>query len=165
MNKNYHDKYFEHHHWLLKIWQTLIMLLSWLVLFIPIFITTATYLAYRTNGRHGHFFWHYQEGFQELNFLMIFLLFALGMISVFCLTMGYIQTQRMSGLTTKWPMFNISQSNLEQKRAERFMTKRFGPRQQRINTRYRVIKPDQNLSKNQLRDIINGKLEEKQDGF
>lgn len=117
MNNNYHDKYFERHHWLLKIWQTLIMLLGWVVLFIPIFITSATYLAYRTNGRHGHFFWHYKEGFQELNFLMVFLLFALGMISVFCLTMGYVQTQRMKGLTTKWPMFDITKSNLQQKRA------------------------------------------------
>lgn len=41
------------------------------------------------------------------------------------------------------------------------MTNRFGTRQQRINTHYRVISPEQNLTKNQLRDITNGKAEEK----
>ena len=80
MKNNYHDMYFEHHHWLLKIRQTLIMLLSWCILLIPIIITISTYLAYRTNGHQGHFFWYYAEGFRELNFLVIILLFALGII-------------------------------------------------------------------------------------
>ncbi|WP_461644313.1 hypothetical protein [Limosilactobacillus reuteri] len=70
MKNNYHDMYFEHHHWLLKIRQTLIMFLSWCILLIPIIITTSTYVAYRTNGHRGHFFWDYAEGFRELNFLV-----------------------------------------------------------------------------------------------
>ena len=75
--------YFEHGHWGIKVRQTLVALICWLTLFTPIVITSATYLAYLTHGRHGHFFWHYTEGFQELNFLVIFLTFALGMIAVF----------------------------------------------------------------------------------
>lgn len=154
--RNYRDKYFERGHWKLKIWQTLIMLLSWLVLIIPIAITTATYLAYLTHGRHGHYFWYYAEGFQELNFLIIFLTFALGMVAVFCLTMSYIQTQRAHGLVDKWPMFDINKNRWERAAAEKFMKKRFGKREQREQLQRFTVKPEQNLSKNQLRDVING---------
>lgn len=155
-NKSYRDKYFERGHWKLKIWQSLIMLLSWLVLITPIAITSATYLAYRSHGRHGHYFWHYAEGFQELNFLVVFLTFALGMIAVFCLTMGYIQTQRAHGLVNKWPMFDIKKNRWERAAAEKFMEKRFGYRQSREQRRYFTVKPEQNLGKNQLHDVING---------
>lgn len=165
MKNNYHDMYFEHHHWLLKIRQTLIMLLSWCILLIPIITTISTYLAYRTNGHQGHFFWYYAEGFRELNFLVIILLFALGMIGIFCITMGYIQAQRTRGLTTKWPMFDINKSHLQRQRAEAFMTKQFGDPEMRTNTRNFVVKPEQNLTKNQLRDIVNNHIGDDKDGF
>lgn len=141
------------------------MLLSWCSLLIPIIITISTYLAYWTHGHYGHFFWHYAEGFRELNFLIIILLFALGMIGVFCITMGYVQTQRTHGLTTKWPMFDINKSNLQRQRAESFMTKQFGDLKVRTNTRNFVVKPEQNLTKNQLRDIINNPIGDDEDGF
>ena len=165
MKNNYHDMYFEHHHWLLKIRQTLLMLLSWCIFLIPIIITTSTYVAYQTNGHHGYCFWYYAEGFRELNFLVIILLFALGMIGVFCITMGYIQAQRTRGLTTKWPMFDINKSHLQRQRAESFMTKQFGDPEMRTNTRNFVVKPEQNLTKNQLRDIVNNHIGDDKDGF
>lgn len=165
MKNNYHDMYFEHHHWLLKIRQTLIMLLSWCILLIPIIITISIYLAYRTNGHQGYFFWYYAEGFRELNFLVIILLFALGMIGIFCITMGYIQAQRTRGLTTKWPMFDINKSHLQRQRAESFITKQFGDPEMRTNTRNFVVKPEQNLTKNQLRDIVNNHIGDDKDGF
>lgn len=165
MKNNYHDMYFEHHHWLLKIRQTLLMLLSWCIFLIPIIITTSTYVAYQTNGHHGYFFWYYAEGFRELNFLVIILLFALEMIGVFCITMGYIQAQRTRGLTTKWPMFDINKSHLQRQRAESFMTKQFGDPEMRTNTRNFVVKPEQNLTKNQLRDIVNNHIGDDKDGF
>lgn len=158
MKNNYHDKFFEHHHLLLKIRQTLIIIACWIILFIPIFITSATYLAYRTNGHHGFFFWHYREGFHELDFLMVLLLFALGMISIFCITMGYIQAQRIRGLTAKWPLFDIGQNRLKRQRAEDFMTKRFGDVYTRTSTTNFTVKPEQNLTKNQLHDIISNRV-------
>lgn len=151
---NYHDRYFMSGNWRTKIWQTLIALLCWIILIIPIFVTSATYIAYRTHGRYGHYFWHYAEGFQELNFLMIFLAFSLGVIAVFCLAMGYIQDQRSQGLVDKWPLFDLDENRQEQERAEKFMTVRFGSREKRQSVRYYSVKPEQNLTKNQLRDII-----------
>lgn len=155
-DKNYRDRYFERGHWGTKIWQTFVMLLSWVVLVIPITITVATYLAYRTRGRHGHFFWHYAEGFQELNFLMIFLTFALGVIAVFCFAMGYIQLQRSRGLVAKWPMFDMAKNRWERHRAEQFMTARFGDEAYRQSRRNYTVQPEQNLKKNQLKQIVNG---------
>lgn len=107
---NCRDHFFEHGHWGLKIRQTIIVIICWLILVVPIIVTSATYLAYLTHGHHGHFFWYYTEGFQELNFLVVFLTFALGMIAVFCLTMGYIQFQRSRGLVDKWPLFDIAKT-------------------------------------------------------
>lgn len=93
------------------------------------------------------------------------MLFALGMIGVFCITMGYIQAQRTRGLTTKWPMFDINKSHLQRQRAESFMTKQFGDPEMRTNTRNFVVKPEQNLTKNQLRDIVNNHIGDDKDGF
>lgn len=95
--KSYRDRYFMRGHWGTKIGQTIVTLLSWLVLIVPIMITVATYVAYRSHGRYGHFFWHYTEGFQELNFLMIFLTFALGVIAVFCFAMGSFNCNDRAG--------------------------------------------------------------------
>lgn len=165
MKNNYFDKYFTRHHLLLKIRQTIVMLFSWVILLVPIFITTSTYIAYRTNGKMGHFFWHYREGFQELNFLMAFLLFAVGMVCVFCLTMGYIQKQRIQGLTSKWPMFNVGESSLKQRRAEQFMTNRFGDAKVRTGVKYTTIAPEQNLTKNQLKEVIENRTGYQHYGF
>lgn len=155
LQHNYRDRYFEKGHWWTKIWQTLVVILVWIILFIPIMITTSTYWAYRTNGQHGHFFWHYAEGFTELNFFMIFLTFAAGVIAVFCFAMGYIQVRRARGLIEKWPMFDMTKNQWEQRRAERFMTKRFGDEAFRQSRRYYTVKPEQNLSNNQLKKIVN----------
>lgn len=156
MMPNYHDKYFEHGHWLLKIRQTLLMLFSWVLFFLPILITGATYLAYRTHGRRGWAFWHYTEGIQELDFLLIFLTFADGVIAVFCLSLGFIQMIRTRGLTNNWPMFDFNQNARKARRAERVMTKRFGNKQFRQQQRYYSVRAEQNLQNNQLNKIVNG---------
>ena len=143
--KSYRDRYFMRGHWGTKIWQTVVVVLSWLVLIVP--ITIASYVAYRTHGRHGHFFWHYAEGFQELNFLMIFLSFALGVIAVFCFAMGYIQLQRAHGLMTKWPMFDMAKNRHERERDELFMTARFDSEAKRRARRNYTVKANQNLRK------------------
>lgn len=41
----YTDKYFESGHWLLKIWQTIIAILGWLAVILPITITVTSFWA------------------------------------------------------------------------------------------------------------------------
>lgn len=157
---NYHDTYYAKGHLLTKIWQTLMLIISWIIFLIPCVVTTSTYVAYRTHGKFGFFFWHYQEGFRELNFLLIILTFALGMFAVFCLTTSYIQKQRHQGLVTKWPMFDISANRRGRERAEAFISQRFGDQKSRQQVRYYVVRPEQNLSNNQLKRVIAGKDED-----
>lgn len=45
------------------------------------------------------------------------------------------------------------------------MTKQFGDPEMRTNTRNFVVKPEQNLTKNQLRDIVNNHIGDDKDGF
>lgn len=155
-DKNYHDTYFESGHILLKIWQTIVMILGWIAFFTPCVITGATYLAYLTHGRYGHYFWRYSEGFDMVNLVIILLVFALGMIAVFCITFSYVQYQRARGLVTKWPTYDISENKKKRQRAEDFMKERFGTPQARQDVRYYEVEPEQNLGKSQLKDVING---------
>ena len=153
---NYRDDFFERGHWLLKLRQVLVVLLCWLLMLLPIIVTGATYLAYRTHGKHGHYFWHYSEGFAEINFLLVFLAFAVFMVATFCFAMAFIQTVRAKGLVEKWPLFDFDEEETEAKRAEKFMAKRFGPKEMRQNARYYTVKPNQNLPKDKLGDVIRG---------
>jgi hypothetical protein len=158
-SKNYHDAYFESGHIFLKIWQTIVMILGWLVFFAPCVITGATYLAHLTHGKYGHYFWHYSEGFDMINLTIVLLLFAVAMIAVFCVSISYVQYQRARGLVTKWPMYDIADNKKKRQRAEDFMTKRFGPAELRRNVKYYEVQPEQNLSKSTFKDVINGSEE------
>lgn len=159
-DSNYRDQYFQRGHWLLKIRQTLVALLCWILLFIPILVTTATYWAYLTHGKRGHFFWHYAEGFQELNFLVVFLTFAVAMTAVFCLTVAYVQIQRSRGLVDKWPMYDLLKNQREGQAAEAFMADRFGDPATRHSAKHYTVHPEQNLANNQLKQVISRAREE-----
>ncbi|MCT3602288.1 ABC transporter permease [Lactobacillus acidophilus] len=154
-NQNYRDAYFESGHILLKIWQTIVLIIGWIFFFTPCVITILTYLAYLTRGRYGHYFWYYSEGFDMINLVIILLIFALAMIAVFCISFSYVQYQRAKGLVTKWPMYDISENKNKRQNAENFMTERFGEPQLRQNVRYYEVEPEQNLGKSQLKDVIN----------
>lgn len=90
----YQDDYFARRHWVRKIWQTLVALLCWLVLLTPCVITLGTYLAYVTDGRRGFFFWHYREGFGELDLLIVLLVIIGVVTAIFCLLVGAVQNRR-----------------------------------------------------------------------
>lgn len=160
-NQNYRDDYFARGHWGLKLRQTLVALLGWLLLFVPIVITGATLLAHQTNGRWGHFFWHYPEGFVTFDFLAVLLLFALAMTAVFCLTVAYVQLQRSRGLVDKWPLYDPDRSQGERQAAETFMTGRLGPANLRRTVRTFTVSPEQNLANNQLKQVVKGEADER----
>ncbi|MGN1272726.1 MAG: ABC transporter permease [Lactobacillus sp.] len=156
-DKNYTDKYFEKGHIWLKIWQTFLMILGWIAFFSPCVITTMTYIAHLTHGRYGYYFWHYSEGFEEINFLLVILCFAVAMIAVFCIAIGYVQRKRADGLITKWPTYDIAQDKIKRQRIEDFITERFGPEEMRHEVRFYSVKPEQNLDKDVFKDVTNGK--------
>ena len=155
--KNFKDDFYARGHWGLKIWQTVVTLVCWLLFIIPGVITGMTYVAHLTRGRYGWFFWHYPEGMMTIAFLLTVLAFACGMIAVFCLASAFIQNQRRYGLSEKWPLVDLNQNQQEINLAEKFMTQHFGPPTVRHNIRTYTVRPEHNLATDQLKEIIHGK--------
>ncbi|KRL90154.1 hypothetical protein [Lactobacillus kalixensis] len=154
---NYYDSYFEKGHIWLKIIQTIVMIFSWIVFFLPCIITTLTYIAHQTHGRYGYYFWHYSEGYDMINLLLVILLFAVAMIAVFCISFGYVQAQRARGLVTKWPMYNVKENMEKRQRIEDYMEARFGNIEYRHSVRNYTVKPEQNIAKDVFKNVIEAK--------
>lgn len=83
MSEIHKDDYFAKKHVFIKIWQTLVAILCWVLMLTPCVVTISSYLAYLTKQKMGFYFWRYLEGFRELSLLLVFLLFVSGMITVF----------------------------------------------------------------------------------
>lgn len=150
----YQDDYFARQHWGRKLWQTLVAILCWLVLLVPCVVTIGTYLAYITDGRQGFYFWHYREGFSELDLLLI-LLFIIGLgMAVFCLLVGGIQNRRRKRVLEKTPQYDIQESNRQVDKAMQLAADRFGSRHFRHTVRYYVVKPEQNFTRDDLKNAI-----------
>lgn len=150
----YQDDYFARRHWGRKSWQTLVAILCWLVLLVPCVVTIGTYLAYITDGQRGYYFWHYREGFSELD-LLIILLFCIGVgMAIFCLVVGGIQNRRRKRVLEKGPMYDVPASDRQVERAEQLAAAHFGPRHSQYNAHYYTVKPAQNFAKDDLKDTI-----------
>lgn len=154
MDKIHRDVFFEKGHLIKKMSQFFVALLCWILMLVPCVVTIDSYFAYLTRGKEGFYFWKYIEGFKELDFLTVLLLFIAGMVAVFCFTISFIQEQRRSHLTEKWPMFDVKQSNLHQRKANLLATRKFGPIAFRQNIPFCVIKSEQNFVKNELKRRI-----------
>lgn len=92
----YTDPYFEKGHWGLKIRQTLVALLGWIGVIVPVTIT-ATALWAQSDPRIPHL-WAYPEGIFEIKFLAAVLLFAFAMAGLFAVSMTIIQNRRRDRL-------------------------------------------------------------------
>ena len=154
MSEVHKDYYFAKKHIFIKIWQTVVAFLCWILMLIPCVVTISSYLAYLTRQTKGFYFWHYLEGFRELSRLLIFLLFVSGMMAVFCLTVSFIQNQRRNNLTEKWPMYDMKKSNLNQRKVNILATRKFGTVSFRQNIPFYVVKAKQNFAKNELKKRV-----------
>ena len=129
-------------------------ILCWLALLVPCVVTIGTYLAYITDGRRGIYFWHYLEGFSELD-LLIILLFIIGLaMAIFCLLVGGIQNWRRKWVLEKKPQYDIQESNRQVVKAMQLAADRFGSRYFRHTVRYYLVKPEQNFSRDDIKDTI-----------
>lgn len=150
----YQDDYFARRHWIRKIWQTLVAILCWLILLVPCVVTIGTYLAYITAGRRGFYFWHYREGFSELDLLIILLVIIGLATAIFCLLVGGIQNRRRKRVLEKAPTYDVQESDRQVVKAMQLAANRFGSRHSRHTVRYYAVKPEQNFSKDDIKDTI-----------
>ncbi|GEL15973.1 hypothetical protein [Pediococcus cellicola] len=146
------DHYFEKGHWLLKIWQTIVALLGWLGVFIPLVVTGLSYF-----GVKYHFFkplWIYREGIFEVQFISVILLFSFVMVLVFSVSMALIQNRKRDRLVEQWPTFNPINQKKRSTELNQFMDQRFGPAEKRQNVRNYQVEPEQNIETHEIKQLF-----------
>ena len=147
----YTDEYFEKDHWLLKIRQTLMSLIGWLAVIIPIVITITSFWA-SFNPRVPHI-WSYHEGILEIKFIGIILLFAFVMSGIFSISMTIIQNRKRQRLVQQWPTFNPINQKKRENTIDTFIDKRFGNKEFRENVRTYNVQPEQNLDTDEIHKL------------
>ncbi|MFB9770382.1 hypothetical protein [Lactiplantibacillus modestisalitolerans] len=147
----YTDHYFERGHWLLKIWQTIVGLIGWLAVFIPIIATGLSFWS-QYDSRVPRL-WSYREGVFEIKFIGIILLFCFVFAALFTLTMTIIQNRKRDRLVEQWPTYNPITQKRRQQLLAQFMTTRFGTPEFRQNVRTYHVKPEQNLDTDAIRKL------------
>ncbi|KIO96093.1 hypothetical protein N624_2207 [Levilactobacillus brevis] len=117
----YTDAYFERGHWGLKVRQTLVALVGWICVIVPIVITIAAFLAV-DHPQIPHL-WTYREGIFEIKFIGILLLFAFVMVLLFAVGMTIIQNRKRERVVEQWPTYNpINQRKRETELEKLWMT-------------------------------------------
>lgn len=147
----YSDAYFEKGHWGLKIRQTLIGLLGWICVFVPVIITVLSFWA-SYNPKIIHL-WSYNEGIFEIKFIGVLLLFAFVLVSLFAVGMTIIQNRKRDRVVEQWPTFNPINQRKRETQLGKFMDERFGDQEFRENVRHYQVKPEQNLDTDQIHQL------------
>lgn len=147
----YTDKYFESGHWFLKIWQTIIAILGWLAVILPIVITVTSFWA-SFNPKIPHI-WSYSEGISEIKFIGVLLLFSAIMATIFSITMTLIQNRKRDRLVEQWPTFNPINQKKRKDTIDNFIDHRFGSQEFRENVKTYDVQPEQNLDTHQIQDL------------
>lgn len=155
------DEYFEKGHWLLKIRQTLVAILGWICVLVPVAVTLISYFGVETHRFRP--VWRYAEGIFEVKFLAVVLLFLAAVALIYTVTMTIIQVRRRDRIVEQWPTFNPIDQKARKTELEKFMDKRFGDPQFRQNVRNYHVTPDKNLDTDQFQKLFEQQREGKRD--
>lgn len=151
----YTDEYFESGHWLLKIRQTIIAIIGWLAVIIPIVITVTSFWA-SFNPKIPHI-WSFKEGIYEIKFIGIILLFSWVMTVIFSVGMTIIQNRKRDRVVEQWPTFNPIDQKKRKQTIDDFIDKRFGNQEFRENVRSYDVQPEQNLETHEIQKLYTKK--------
>lgn len=144
----YTDEYFEKGHWILKIRQTILSLIGWAAIIIPIVITVTSFGTH-FDSRIPHI-WSYSEGILEIRFIGVILLFTFVMSGIFSISMTIIQNRKRQRLVQQWPTFNPINQKKRESTIDDFIDKRFGDKEFRENVRTYNVQPEQNLDTDEI---------------
>lgn len=147
----YTDKYFEKGHWLLKIWQTIIAIIGWFAVIVPIVITITSFWA-SFDPKIPHI-WSYSEGISEIRFIGVLLVFSFIMSFIFSVSMTIIQNRKRDRLVEQWPTFNPIGQKKRERTIDTFIDQRFGNKEFRENVRTYDVQPEQNLDTDQIQKL------------
>lgn len=147
----YTDKYFESGHLWLKIWQTIVAIIGWIAVIVPIVITLTSFWA-SFDERVPHI-WSFREGIYEIKFIGIILLFAFVMTAIFSTGMTIIQNRKRDRVVEQWPTFNPINQKKRKEAIDDFIDNRFGDQEFRENVRSYDVQPEQNLETHQIQQL------------
>ncbi|WP_338232628.1 hypothetical protein [Companilactobacillus muriivasis] len=147
----YTDKYFESGNLWLKIRQTIVAIIGWLAVIVPIVITVTSFWA-SFNPKIPHI-WSFREGIYEIKFIGIILLFAFVMTAIFSMGMTIIQNRKRDRVVEQWPTFNPINQKKRKKTIDDFIDGRFGDQEFRENVRSYDVQPEQNLETHQIQQL------------
>lgn len=148
----YTDLYFEPGHWWRKIWQTVVALVGWCAVIVPVIVTVQSYTAARTG--FGTPFWTYSEGLFEIEFIGMILAFCAVIILTYTLSMTIIQVRKRARLVDQWPTFDPIERDQRRDAVAAFMDQRFGDADFRHTVRTYWVEPEQNLETNALQRLF-----------
>lgn len=152
----YTDKYFESGHILLKIRQTIVAIIGWLAVIIPIVITVTSFWA-SFNPKIPHI-WSFSEGIYEIKFIGIILVFAWVMTVIFSTGMTIIQNRKRARVVEQWPTFNPIDQKKRKQTIDDFIDQRFGDQEFRENVRSYDVQPEQNLETHEIQKLYAKKI-------
>lgn len=145
------DAYFKKGHHSLKIFQTIIAILSWLAVLVP-FIWIALPFIFPNNTKLKHFL-VYKDELQLLKFLEIFLGIAFATILVVYILLTIWNNHRFKTLLQKATQYDEDQLAIRRQLLKEEYDKRFGPEEFRKEVCFYSVKEEQNFDTDFIRNL------------
>ncbi|MFC6293906.1 hypothetical protein ACFQH1_01475 [Lactiplantibacillus daoliensis] len=151
------DNYFDKGHLWTKVWQTVMAIVFWICVAIPVYWTISSTLLIN-NQRFLHA-WRYEEGRTLFYFFDRFFIIAFIILAVIVIISTIHNNHRVKQHVEKAIQYDEPKMLARKQHLEAFYTARFGNKEFRENVRSYHVKPEQNLAVNEIHDLY--KEEEK----
>ncbi|WP_225420421.1 hypothetical protein [Lapidilactobacillus bayanensis] len=145
------DQYFESGHWILTIWQSILAVLAWLVVILP-FVWLALPFVMPEWAVHLNFRTYFEELF-TFKFLHWFLLIAVGLVTIFSVSLTIRNNHRFKHLISKEVLHDETRLVVRRRVLGDFYDERFGVQEFRESVRFYSIKAVQNLEVSTVKDL------------
>jgi len=143
MEKYVTDKYFSKGHWWTTIWQTLVAIIAWICVAVPVYWTiSSTLLASNTHFLHA---WKYEEGKTLFYFFDRFFIIAFILIAIIVIISTIHNNHRVKQHISKERQYDAEQLAIRKRRLNNFYTERFGQDTFRKHVKHYTVDPEQNL--------------------
>ncbi|MGM0215748.1 cell division protein [Enterococcus sp. AZ109] len=145
------DRYYEKGNLLLKLVQTVVGIIGWLLVILP-FVWVLAPFDFKEIAFKHHLF-PYAEEVQTLIFLVIFLAISFVAILILYILLTMRNNYRFGDLLQNQEMHNVERLEKRKKLLETDFAQRFGKQEERELICYYVVKEEQNLATHYARDL------------
>ncbi|AVK62392.1 hypothetical protein C5Z25_11760 [Lactobacillus sp. CBA3605] len=145
------DSYFGSGHFLTKIWQTIMVIIFWICVAVPVYWTISSTLLIN-NHRFLHA-WRYEEGRTLFYFFDRFFIIAFIILAIIVIISTVHNNHRVKQHVEKKIQYDDAQLQARKQQLETFYTTRFADRHYRETVRNYHVKPEQNLEINEIHKL------------